>query len=155
MGIVAADVIRRSETGKIHTASPAVCAGLIVAGLLLSAVPLVSLPKYLDVITLYGIGAALLVTGIAGCRTAQRFLETKPVQVLGRYSFSAILIHIPVMSSVSCLQYLLMKNAGSSDAVIILTVFLVAIPVQILAAFLFQKLTVPLTNLVVRKVRSI
>ncbi len=127
---------------------------LIVAGLLLAAVPLVSLPKWLDVITLYGIGAALFVAGIAGCKTAQRFLETKPLLITGRYSFSAILIHIPVMASVSCLQYLLMKDSGSSDTVTVAAVFLAAVPVQILAAFLFQKLTVPLSGLVLRKVRG-
>ncbi len=103
----------------------------------------------------YGIGAALFIMGTAGCKTMQRFLEAKPLQVVGHYSFSAILIHMPVLSAVSCLQYLLMTKAGFSGTATVLAVFLAAIPVQILAAFLFQKLTVPLTNLVVEKVRRI
>ena len=105
--------------------------------------------------TLYGIGAAIFITGAAGCRTIQRVLETKPLRTLGRYSFSAILIHMPVMSAVSCLQYQLMTKAGISGTAAVWAVFLAAIPVQILAAFLFQKLTVPLTSLVVEKVRRI
>ncbi len=154
LGIVAADAVRKAEAGKGYAASPAVSAGLIAAGLLSAAVPPLWLPKPLDVITLYGIGAALLAAGIAGSGTARRFLEAKPLQVLARYSFSAILIHIPVMASVSCPQYLKMTNAGVSAAAAVSAVFLAAIPVQILAAFLFQKLTVPLTSFVVGKVRD-
>ncbi len=155
MGIVAADLVTRSGTGEMHAVPPAVSAGLIAAGILLSAVPAVYLPKWLDAVTLYGIGAAVFVAGIAGCRAARRFLETKPAQVLGSYSFSAILIHIPVMSAFSCLQYLKMANAGFSEAAILPAVFLAAIPVQILAVFLFQKLTVPLTALAVGKVKGV
>ena len=154
-GIVVADLLRRSQDGKMRALPPVVSVVLIVAGLLLAAFPPVLLPKWLDVVTLYGIGAALFVAGIAGCRSVQRFLETKPLQTVGRYSFSAILIHMPLLSAVSCLQYMLMLKAGISNTVTVLAVFLAAIPVQILAAFLFQKLTVPLTNLVVRKIRSL
>ena len=82
------------------------------------------------------------------------FLETKLLQISGRYSFSVILIHMPVLSAVSCLQYLQMAKAGLSNTVTVPAVFLAAIPVQILSAFLFQKLTVPLTNLLVEKVRN-
>ena len=146
-GIVAAGLLRRSQDGKMRPFSPS-------AGLLLAAYPMVCLPKRLDVITLYGIGAAMFVAGIAGCRIVQRFLETKLLQISGRYSFSVILIHMPVLSAVSCLQYLLMAKAGLSNTVTVPAVFLAAIPVQILAAFLFQKLTVPLTNLLVEKVRN-
>ena len=153
-GIVAAGLLRRSQDGKMRPFSPSASALLVFAGLLLAAYPMVCLPKRLDVITLYGIGAAMFVAGIAGCRIVQRFLETKLLQISGRYSFSVILIHMPVLSAVSCLQYLLMAKAGLSNTVTVPAVFLAAIPVQILAAFLFQKLTVPLTNLLVEKVRN-
>ncbi len=155
LGIVAADAVMRSEARGKSAASPAVSACLIAAGLLLAAVPPVSLPKWLDVTALYGIGAALLVTGMTGCKAARRLLETKPLLAAGRCSFSAILIHIPVMSSVSCRQYLLMADAGASGAAIVSAVFLAAVPVQILAAFLFHKLTAPLTDLAVRKAGNI
>jgi peptidoglycan/LPS O-acetylase OafA/YrhL len=106
----------------------------------------------MDAVVLHAIGALILVTGIAGCRKAQVLLELKPFKILGDYSFSAILIHMPVMSAVSCLQYLIMTEKGISSSVVILSVFLAAIPVQILAAFLFQKMTVPLTNIIVKAI---
>jgi hypothetical protein len=39
-----------------------------------------------------------------------------------------------------------MTEKGVPSSTVILSVFLAAVPVQILAAFLFQKITVPLTS---------
>lgn len=146
MGIVAADIVRLTETGKLRTLPSFVSVILIILGLLTSIFPSVYLPKWLDAVVLQAMGALLLVAGMAGCKKVQSFLEFKLFRILGDYSFSAILIHMPVMSAVSCLQYLIMTEKGIPSSTVILSVFLAAVPVQILAAFLFQKITVPLTS---------
>lgn len=148
MGIVAADIVRLTETGKLRALPSYVSAILIVVGLLTTVIPSVYLPKWLDVVVLQATGAVFLVVGIAGCRKVQSFLELKLFRVLGDYSFSAILIHMPVLSAVSCLQYLIMTEKGIPSSVVIPSIFLAAVPVQILAAFLFQKITVPLTKVI-------
>ena len=91
---------------------------------------------------------------MAGCGKIRAFLRLRLFRILGDYSFSAILIHMPVLSAVSCLQYLIMTEKGIPSSTVILSVFLAAIPVQILAAFLFQKITVPLTGVIVKAVEG-
>ncbi len=154
MGIVTADIVRLTETGKLRALPSYGSVALTVLGLLTAIIPSVYLPKWLDVVVLQAIGAVLLVTGIARCRKVQAFLELKLFRILGDYSFSAILIHMPVLSAVSCLQYLIMIEKGISTSVVILSIFLAAVPVQILAAFLFQKITVPLTKVIGKAVEG-
>ena len=47
-----------------------------------------------------------------------------------------------------------MSNLGLSKWVVTVSVLIAAIPVHIIANFLFQKLTVPLTDKVVMTIRS-
>ena len=86
------------------------------------------------------VGGAMLIVGLSGAKHVRHFLENRVLKAVSDYSFSSILIHVPITAVVSCRQYLLMAERGISKGVIILSIFLLAIPVQILAAFLFQKL---------------
>ena len=103
---------------------------------------------------MFSIGAALLLIGISGCKHLQGFLGKRVFTLAGSYSFSYILLHIPVIASFSCWQYLFMSNLGLSKWVVTVSVLIAAIPVHIIANFLFQKLTVPLTDKVVMTIRS-
>ena len=141
MGIVTADIIKSRELRDASSRNPFVSILMIVIGLICAFVPDVVLPKPLAAVTLSAVGASILIIGMSEVKTIQAFLENRLLKVINKYSFSAILIHMPIMAVISCRQYLIMANMGVSKGLIILSIFLVAIPIQILAAFLFQKLT--------------
>ena len=154
MGIIAADCVVRWESGEKQTIPGFTSVIMILTGFLFAMAPTVFLPKWLNASSVYGIGAALFVMGIAGCKPVQRIFSFKPLRIIGDYTFSAILIHMPVMLTFSCWQYLFMSNKGLPENVIIPCVFLAAIPVQILAVFLFQKLTVPISRMIIKKISA-
>lgn len=139
-GIIAADIVKSRQLRGSSAMSQLVSGSLIVGGLLIGFIPDLILPKPLQVYTLAAAGAALLIVGLSGAKAVQHFLENRILKGISGYSFSAILIHMPIMAVVSCRQYLIMADLGIAKGVIILSVFIAAIPVQVLAAFLFRKL---------------
>ena len=74
---------------------------------------------------------------------------------IGSYVSYAILIHIPVMAFISCGQYLLMSDMVIDRNIIILSIFILAIPVQIIAVYLFQKLVFFIQYVVENKLNKV
>jgi peptidoglycan/LPS O-acetylase OafA/YrhL len=52
-----------------------------------------------------GVGALLLLAGVLMWPSAQRYLEMRACQFLGRISFALYLIHIPLLGTVTCFMY--------------------------------------------------
>ena len=140
MGIIAADIIVNKEEKNAKALNPFVALFLIVFAYLISGIPDVVLPGMLQSYTLSAIGSCIFIVIVSQTKSFHKFLENRVLEVISNYSFSAILIHIPVMAFISCGQYLLMSNMGIDKNIIILSIFVLAIPVQILAVYLFQKL---------------
>lgn len=140
MGIIAADIIVNKEEKNAKSLNPFVALFLIVFAYLISGIPDVVLPGMLQSYTLSAIGSCIFIVTISQTKSFHKFLENRVLEVISNYSFSAILIHIPVMAFISCGQYLLMSKMGIDKNIIILSIFILAIPVQILAVYLFQKL---------------
>ena len=140
MGVIAADIIVNQEEKNAKALNPFVALFLIVFSYLISGIPDVVLPGMLQSYTLSAIGSCIFIVIVSQTKSFHKFLENRVLEVISNYSFSAILIHIPVMAFISCGQYLLMSNMGIDKNIIILSIFIIAIPIQILAVYLFQKL---------------
>lgn len=140
MGIIAADIIIDREANNSEALNSIVSLLMIISGYLISGIPDIVLPGMLQSYTLSAIGACMFIVAISETKSIHKFLENKVLEVVSNYSFSAILIHIPVMAFISCGQYLLMSDMGIDRNIIILSIFILAIPVQIIAVYLFQKL---------------
>lgn len=65
------------------------------------------------------------------------FFSSKFSQFLGRISYSLYLTHYPIMCSLSCFSYIILKSMGCSEVIITLFVFLITTPVSFYVAYLF------------------
>ena len=63
---------------------------------LISGIPDVVLPGVLQSYTLSAIGSCIFIVTISQTKSFHKFLENRALEVISNYSFSAILIHIPV-----------------------------------------------------------
>ena len=153
MGIITADIIVHREESNTKPLNPIICILMIVVGFLISGIPNVALPEPLTSYTLSAIGSCMCIVAIFEMKGIHNFLENKVLEVISNYSFSAILIHIPIMAFVSCGQYLIMSNMGIDNSIIIPSIFILAIPVQILAVYLFQKLVFFIQYVAERKLK--
>lgn len=155
MGIIAADIIVNKEEKNAKSLNPFVALFLIVFAYLISGIPDVVLPGMLQSYTLSAIGSCIFIVTISQTKSFHKFLENRVFEVISNYSFSAILIHIPVMAFISCGQYLLMSKMGIDKNIIILSIFILAIPVQIFAVYLFQKLVFFIQYVVEQKFNNV
>jgi peptidoglycan/LPS O-acetylase OafA/YrhL len=80
-------------------------ARLLYARLFLALAPHVAKPVEL----MHDLGALLIVAGVLLCRPAQRFLDTRFCQYLGRVSFMLYLVHVPILCSL--IAWLLVRLA--------------------------------------------
>lgn len=151
-GIIAADIVKSREINNSKALGTFAAVLLVVVALALGCLSNILLPAPLGEYTVYAIACLLLIVGLAELRGAHRFLDNKVLRAVSNASFSAIMIHIPVMVVVSCGQYLWMANMGVSKELAILSVFLAAIPIQIVAIFLFHKLVGIVQRFVEQKV---
>ena len=155
MGIIAADIIVNRELNNSKALNPIVCILLMFIGFIISGIPNIILPSPLGTYTLSAIGSCLFIVAISEIKSIHNFLENKILEVISNYSFSAILIHIPMLAFASCGQYLIMANMGIDKNIIILSIFVLAIPIQILAVFLFQKIVFFIQNIVEQRLNNV
>ena len=155
MGIIAADIIVNRELNNSKALNPIVCILLMFIGFIISGIPNIILPSPLGTYTLSAIGSCLFIVAISEIKSIHNFLENKILEVISNYSFSAILIHIPMLAFASCGQYLIMANMGIDKNIIILSIFVLAIPIQILAVFLFQKIVFFIQNIVEQRLNKV
>ena len=105
-------------------------AAVLVSGWLMRDLVAPGTPGGLVLWGLAGAGAAGLVVTAIGSRAAESALGIRPVQWLGRVSFSLYLVHVPVLAT---LAYLWGEAAWPA-------VLAVGIPVSLLVAELFTRL---------------
>lgn len=83
----------------------------------------------------------------------RRFFDSKPMQVLGRLSFSIYLVHFPIILSLSSYIYIQLHNISGSGWMIVPN-FLITITVVLLVAAFFTRIfddgSVKLANSIIR-----
>ncbi len=143
-----------SVYGKKPAASPlrGCAAGLLVlGGLVLGGYPTffepsnfyryLTLPGVEDVLGVWHvIGAAMLMTGLCLSTRMQKLLTCRPLQWLGKISFSLYLVHVPVLLSVGTGVAVLLSHGGiqSYDLMSFLSA-VATLPAVLLVSALFQR----------------
>lgn len=135
-GIAAADLMAHKGEWKREGL---IGVGLILTGLLIGKFPPVLLPSWLSADVLNGIGNFFFVTGIGLSSWLTTLLEKKPFLVLGKYSFSLMLVHSFVLLSGSTRMFLALKHGGVGDGWNLLLCILVGLPVCALATLAAEK----------------
>lgn len=151
-GVAAADIIaHRSDEGRRDRLWGGV---MLLAGLLLGCIPTVILPEAIGEGAIYGICSFLIIIGIGKCRGVSAFLEKKPLTVLGKYSFSLILVHPFVLCTLSLAMFLALREAGVGYVVSALLCFAASVPIIAALTVAFDtgigKLTSKLCSIVKR-----
>ncbi|HEX7484272.1 MAG TPA: acyltransferase [Candidatus Saccharimonadales bacterium] len=84
------------------------------------------------------VGATLLIFAVLMSKRLTSWLERPRVSVLGKYTFSLYLVHLPVLYTTGVLTFLALNSYLSYNIAVLIT-FLVNIPVVILATVLFER----------------
>lgn len=83
-------------------------------------------------------GAVMVFFGVMLLPLARRALQSRPVQVLGHYSFSLYLVHYPVMMSLVCAIFVEQAPGGLAKAAIVAAA--IGIAVTLVLTWLFERL---------------
>ena len=129
-----------------HTMRKMYGALLVLAGCLLGLFPPVLLPSFLNVVTLYSIGAGLVIVGIHCCFGNHRLLCNKFAEFLGRESFSLIVWQMLVLQSLNIFLYNFLHGVGLSNLANIGINFAVNAGISLLLTWVSAKTITPLTN---------
>ena len=92
-----------------------------------------------DQIWLHTIGAVLLIVGILGSHWAGRLLASTAGRILGRLSFPVYLFHFPLLCSLSCWLFLVVRPAVSHEAALALAALGTA-PALLAVGYAFARL---------------
>lgn len=90
------------------------------------------------------IGAGLLVVAAILCRPVGAFLETRPIQWLGKISFSLYLVHLPILSTVGVI-------VGTDHWV---RATAIAVPIAFVVAILFQRFVEAPSHILSKRIGS-
>lgn len=143
-GIVAADFI--ANRNKVHKRCEWKGLLLIFLGLIVGIFPKVCLNNIIEIYTLYGISSLFFLVGCYESKIIQKILSLSWITRVGRISFSLILIHFMVLISFSSWLFVKVYSLNSSYPTALILVILTAIPVNWIAAIIFNKLVEKPTN---------
>ena len=136
-GIAAADAA--SCCSKLKACN-ALSLALIFAGVLIgNFIPVVSLPVWLHLGVVYAVGNFLMILGFALNPCMQRLVSSDTLCKLGKWSFSLILIHFPIMMSFSAWIFVKMREAGFGLGIGATVSWMLSLPILAVATMLFYR----------------
>lgn len=134
---------RFDKSGKIAGIVGIVC---IAAGIILGGYPEFYEPDNLYKLMNFGfeevffyIGAFLIVYGIYNVKFIQNILSAKPLKKLGVICYDLLIVHIPVVFSVTTTLLLVFTGKGMSYNVSAVIAIVITIPIVIIASLLYNK----------------
>lgn len=87
----------------------------------------------------YYIAAFLLVFGIYNLKAIQKLLSCKPLKKLGMICYDLVLVHIPIMFSLTTSLFMFMYGKGMNYHVAAFVPLVITIPVVIGASFIYNR----------------
>jgi hypothetical protein len=128
---------------------------LIVAGCILGLFPPVLLPNFINVTTLYAIGAGFIIIGIHFCFNNNCLLCNKLAQFFGKESLAIIVWQMLVLQSLNIFLYNSFYNAGISNLINIIINCIINIGASLLLTWVSSKTITPLTNYIYNKISTL
>ena len=150
VGIIAGILANREQA-----MSRAKAALLVALGCVLGLFPPVLLPSFINVATLYALGAGLIVIGIHSAFSANLLLCNRFTEFLGRESLSLIVWQMLVLQSLNLFLYNTLHHAGVGHPLNVAINFAVNMLISIFLAWVSSKTITPLTNYTCRKVGTL
>ena len=137
MGIAAADIANKLQH---HSMPNKLSFTLFISGLLVgNIIPPISLPNWLQISVLYSIGNFLILIGVSQCIAMKNFLEKNALCKIGRYSFPLILVHFPIMMSLSAWIFVELRQADFAFTPSLLISWIASVPILMIAVVLFYR----------------
>ena len=128
---------------------------LVVLGCVLGLFPSVLLPSFINVVTLYALGAGLVIVGIHCCFSNNRLLCNKFIEFSGKESLALIVWQFLIMQSLNVFLYNVFHHTGMGEPMNIVINFIVNMGVSLLLTWVSSKTITPLTNYLCNKMSTI
>lgn len=128
---------------------------LVVIGCVLGLFPPVLLPSFVNIATLYALGAGCVIVGIHCCFSNNCLLCNRAAEFLGKESLALIVWHFLVLESLSAFLYNSFYSAGMNEALNLIINFVVNMGVTLLLTWISSKTITPLTNFVCNKISAL
>ena len=128
---------------------------LIVIGCVLGLFPPVLLPSFINVVTLYALGAGFVIVGIHYSFSENRLLCNKFAEFLGKESLALIVWQFLVLQSLNVFLYNSFYSAGMDGFVNIAVNFVINISISLVLTWVSSKTITPLTNYTCNRVNAL
>ena len=128
---------------------------LVSAGCVLGLFPPVLLPSFINVVTLYALGAGFVIVGIHCCFSNNRLLCNKFAEFLGKESLALIVWQFLIMQSLNIFIYNYLHGTGMNAPTNIAINFIVNAGISLFLTWVSSKTITPLTNYTCNKVSAL
>ena len=128
---------------------------LVIAGCVLGLFPPVLLPSFINAVTLYALGAGLVIVGIHCSFSDNRLLCNKFAEFCGKESLALIVWQMLVLQSLNIFLYNRFYSVGMSDPMNIAINFVINMGVSFFLAWVSSKTVTPLTNYTCNQVSAL
>jgi peptidoglycan/LPS O-acetylase OafA/YrhL len=128
---------------------------LVAVGCILGFFPPVLLPDFINVVTLYALGAGLVIIGVHCGFSDNRLLCNKFAEFLGQESFALIVWHFLVLQSLNIFLFNSLHSVGVKDPLNIVINFAVNMAVSLFLTWVSAKTVTPLTNYLCKRVSAL
>ena len=128
---------------------------LVVVGCIFGLFPPVLLPSFIDVVTLYALGAGFVIVGIHCCFSNNRLLCNKFVEFLGKESLALIVWQFLIMQSLNIFLYNSFYSAGITPPTNIAMNFAINMSASLFLTWVSSKTITPLTNYTCKKMGAL
>ena len=128
---------------------------LIALGCVFGLFPPVLLPEFINIVTLYAIGAGLVIIGTHCSFSNNRLLCNKFVEFLGKESLALIVWQMLVLQSLNIFLYNSFYKAGMGEPLNVIINFVINMGVGFFLTWVSSKTITPLTNYTCNKVKRV
>ena len=140
---------------KEYPMAKATGALLVAAGCILGLFPPVLLPSFINAVTLYALGAGLVIVGIHCCFSNNRLLCNQFAEFLGKESLAVIVWQFLVMQSLNIFLYNYFYSTGMNNSMNIAINFFVNAGLSLFFTWVSAKTITPLTNYLCNRIRAL
>ena len=128
---------------------------LVAGGCLLGLFPPVLLPSFINVLTLYALGAGLVIVGTHCCFSNNRLLCNKFIEFLGKESLAFIIWQMLVLQSLNVCLYNCFYGIGMNVPLNVALNFVINMGVSLLLTWVSSKTITPLTSYLCKRLGAL
>ena len=128
---------------------------LVLVGCIFGLFPPVLLPSFINIVTLYAIGAGFVIAGTHCSFSNNRLICNKFAEFLGKESLALIVGQMLVLQSLNIFAYNYFHSIGMSEPMNIAINFVVNMGVSLFITWVSAKTITPLTNYLVKRVNGL